>query len=66
MNDAELIALAMLTNAAVLGLQAANDQRKALGDSMAYDERDFLNTAQPLQDALDERLARADKEVGDV
>jgi len=29
--------------AAVLGMQAENDQRKATGASMAYTERDFNN-----------------------
>ena len=29
--------------AAILGMQAANDQRKALGQSMAYTESDFAS-----------------------
>jgi hypothetical protein len=27
----------------IAGMQAANDQRKAIGDTMAYTEQDFLN-----------------------
>ena len=34
-----IIAQAMIT---VMGMQAENDQRKALGHSMAYVENDFL------------------------
>lgn len=29
--------------ARIAGMQACNDQRKTIGDSMAYNEQDFLN-----------------------
>lgn len=45
----QILALIMAANARVIGMQAANDQRKAQGDSMMYSEDHFLAEADHLE-----------------
>jgi hypothetical protein len=45
----QILALIMAANARVIGMQAANDQRKAQGDSMMYGEDHFLAEAVHLE-----------------
>jgi len=54
-TDAELIALAALVNTQCVEIQAANDQRKAVGASMAYDGFAPTPESEALAQALRER-----------
>ena len=52
MNNQQLqiLALIMASNARVIGMQAANQQRVVQGDSVMYSEDHFLSEAQHLEE----------------
>lgn len=45
----QILALVMAANARVVGMQAANQQRQAVGDSPMYSEDHFAAEAQHLE-----------------
>lgn len=46
----QILALIMASNARVIGMQAANQQRAVQGDSVMYSEDHFLSEAQHLEE----------------